>query len=117
MSLIFAYRNRGVSKSIVIYDGAGVAIVPGENDQIRVRIGYEGTLDTAPILTIASDAPAAAGSSFTKNAPSDGYHQLRLDATDLSFAAGIYSLAVDYYDHADAQEWKNVSRQVFNLEG
>lgn len=117
MALIFAHRNRGTSKSIVIYNGSGGVVVPGSNDQIRVRIGREGTLDSAPILTVSSDAPTAAGSSFTKNSPSDGTHHLRLDATDLDFAGGIYTLAVDYFDNADASEWKNVSRQVFNLEG
>ena len=115
MSIIQGNRLRGVSKSIVILDGAGVALVPGANDKIRVRIGREGSIDSDPILTVSSDGATAAGSSFTKNSPSSGTNRLRLDATDLDFAAGTYTLAVDYFDNADASEWKNVSRQVFVL--
>lgn len=115
MSIIQANRLRGVSKSIVILDGNGDALVSGANDVIRVRIGREGTIDTAPILTVSSDGATAAGSSFTKNSPSDGTNLLRLDATDLDFSPGTYTLAVDYFDNADASEWKNVSRQVFVL--
>lgn len=117
MSLIYAYQNRGMARLITIKDGDGAVIVPGANDKIRVRIGYEGDLDTDSLLTVISDAATANGSSFTKNSPSDGVHTLRLDASDLSFSAGVYTLAVDYYDNADASEWKNVDRQVFNLEG
>lgn len=114
MALIHAYRSRGLTRDITIEDADGEAIVVGDNDEIRAMIGREGA---AVLLTVASDAPTAAGSSFTPNSPSSGLNRLRLDATDLAaLAAGIYTLYVDYYDNADAAEWKNVSRQIFSLE-
>ena len=37
--------------------------------------------------------------------------------TDLDgIEPGTYTLFVDYFDNADAAEWKNVDRQVFVLE-
>lgn len=117
MALIYAYQSRGITKILTIQDGAGVTIVPGNNDKIRIIIGYESKLDTDPLLVVASDAPTENGSSILKNTPSSGQNQLRLDASDLQLIpAGTYCLAVDFFDNADAQEWKNVSRQTFCLE-
>jgi len=39
-----------------------------------------------------------------------------LDAGDLDFDAGTYSMWVELFDVADARDWKTVSRQVFQLE-
>lgn len=119
MTLIYAYKNRGVTKDITILDASGAAIVPGANDKIRAIIGREGQLGAnfaSAQLVVTSDAATANGSSFTKNSPSSGVNRLRLDASDLAFAAGVYTLFISYMDNADAQEWKEVSRQVFVTE-
>ena len=119
MSLIFAYKSRGLTKDLTILDGAGVAITPGSNDVLRIIIGREGELIadlSGAKLTFTSDAPSANGSSITKGGGTDGSHRMRLDASDLTFPAGTYSLIFDYFDAADSSEWKNISRQVFCLE-
>lgn len=113
MSLIFAYKSRGLTKDLTILNGAGEAITPGDNDKLRITIGYEGQ---TPKLTFTSDAATANGSSITKGGGVGGSHRMRLDAADLSFGAGTYTLIFDYFDNADAEEWKNISRQVFSLE-
>ena len=109
MSLFFAYRGKGITKTIVIKDANGDAVTPGDSDKVRATIGREG--ETA-VLTVTSGTDTANGSSLTKGAT----NYLRLDADDLSFAAGAYTLTVDFYDAADAAEWKTVSREVFYLE-
>ena len=109
MTLIYAYRNRGITRDVVIKDADGDTITPGSMDKIRAVIGREG--ETAK-LTVSSDAATAAGSSFTKGAT----NRLRLDASDLDFDPGVYTLTIDFYDNSDAQEWKIVERQVFCLE-
>ena len=112
MSLILAYQNRGLAKDFTIDDGDGDAITPGANDKIRISIGR---INETPKLTFDSDTATANGSSITINEASN---RLRLDASDLvDIDPGIYTLFVDYFDNADASEWKNVSRQVFVLEG
>lgn len=119
MSLIYAYKNRGVTKDLTILNGAGEAVTPGVNDVLRIIIGREGELEddlSGAKLTFTSDAPTANGSSITKGTGVDGSHRMRLDASDLSFPAGVYVLIFDYFDNADSAEWKNVSRQVFSLE-
>ena len=109
MALILAYANRGLTRDITIQDVNGDAIVPGAADKIRAIIGREG--ETAK-LTVTSDAATANGSSFTKGTA----NRLRLDASDLSFDPGVYSLTIDYYDSHDVAEWKLVSKQCFVLE-
>lgn len=109
MTLILAYQNRGLTRDFTILDTNGDTITPGASDKVRVTIGREGE---AAKLTVASDAPTANGSTFTKGAA----NRLRLDASDLTFDPGIYTLFFDYYDHGDSAEWKSVSRQVFCLE-
>lgn len=109
MTLILAYQDRNLTRDITIQDVDGNAITPGVNDQIRAIISRLG--ETAE-LVVASNAPTANGSSFTKGAT----NRLRLDASDLGFTPGLYTLTIDYFDNADAQEWKNVDRQVFYLE-
>ena len=110
MTLILAYQNRGLTRDLVIVDSTGDTITPGANDKVRVMIGREGE---AVKLSVANDAPTANGSTLTKGAS----NRLRLDASDLAdIDPGTYTLFFDYFDNADAAEWKNVSRQVFVLE-
>lgn len=119
MSLIRAQRSRGITRDITVKDGAGNAIPVGANDKVRAIIGHAGRLGSNlsdAELVVTSDSATANGSSFNKNTPSSGKNRLRLDASDLDFAAGIYTLFIDYFDNADAKEWKTVDRQVFCLE-
>jgi len=109
MSLIYAYKDRNYTRDFTILDGNDDTITPGTHDTIRVIIGHEGG---AIQLTVTSAAPTANGSSFTKGEK----NRLRLDAQDLDFEAGTYTLFFDYLDNADDAEWKNVSRQVVVLE-
>ena len=116
MSLIAAYKNRGITKNIVMQTGLGHTITAGDSDKIRFVIGREGSLDAAPLFSVSSDVDSAAGSYFRKNAPSSGINQLRLDATDLeSIPSGVYTASVELYDSQDGDEWKEVSRQVISI--
>jgi len=113
MTLIIAYQGRGITRNVVINDAAGDPITPGANDLVRVIIGREGTLDTAPLLRVVSGTATANGSSVTKGAT----NVVRLDASDLALIdPGEYTFVVDYYDHADAREWKNVEREVISIQ-
>jgi len=110
MTHIHAYQSRGLTRDLVITDANGDVIVPGVNDKVRVLIGREGEI---PKMTVVNDAPTANGSTLSKGAT----NRLRLDASDLAaISSGAYTLFFDYFDNADAAEWKNVSRQVFTLE-
>lgn len=102
-------QNRGGTRNVVIRDAAGAVITPGVNDLVRVRIGREGETE---VFTVTSGTPTAAGSSVTAGA----MNVLRIDATDLAFSPGVYTMYVDYFDNADAAEWKEVDRQDFCLE-
>jgi len=118
MTLFLAYQNRGITKTITVTDSSGNTIVPGVNDKVRAIIGHEGRLGTNNAdakLVVESGTPTAAGSSFTKDT-TNGVNTLRLDATDLAFDPGVYTLFIDLFDNADAAEYKNVDRQVFVLE-
>ena len=110
MSLILTNEGRGVSYDVVILDASGDVITPGDSDQIRAIIGREGE---TPKLTVTSGSDTANGSSFTKGAT----NRLRLDASDLEFSPGVYTMYVDFFDAADANEWKSVERQCFFLLG
>ena len=111
MALIYAFQNRGLTKDFSIDDADGNVITPGLNDKLRITIGR---LGESALLSFTSDAATANGSSVTKGAT----NRLRLDASDLAaINPGTYTLQVDYFDNADAQEWKVVSRQVMVLEG
>ena len=119
MSLILAYQSRGLTKDITVLDADGDAIALGDNDLLRIVIGHPGLLgvDFADAeFVVVSGTPTGNGSSITKNSPSSGVNRLRIDASDLTFDPGIYTLFVDLFDNADTQEWKNVDRQVFRLE-
>ncbi len=110
MTLIHAYQDRGLTRDITIQDSAGATITPADNDLVRVIIGREGE---TPKLTVVSGTPTPNGSSIVPGAK----NRLRLDAADLALIApGIYTMYWDLFDHSDAEEWKNVSRQVFSLE-
>jgi len=118
MALIVAYKNRGLTKNLTILDAAGESVTPGNNDKVRAviaREGHRGTSDATAELSVTSGTPTDNGSAFNKNSPSTGVNQLRLDASDLAFSPGVYTLFVEYFDNADAQEWKTVDRQVFVL--
>ncbi len=121
MALIFAYKNRGLTRDFVMTDKDGAVIVPGANDAIRVIIGHEGKLKDSTDLSdaellVTDTVPTANGTTFTKGTSPLGLNRLRLDASDLTFPAGVYTLIFDFFDSTDASEWKNVSRQVFSLE-
>jgi len=119
MALILAYRNRGLTRDLVINDTNGDPIIPQSNDFLRIVIGHEGKLGTnfaGVELAFISGTPTSNGSSITKNSPSSGRNRMRLDASDLAFPAGTYTLFFSLIDNADAVEEKTVSRQVFILE-
>jgi len=110
MTLIYAQQARGFTKDFSINDTDGNDITPGANDKLRISIGRVG--ETAE-LSFTSDAATANGSVITKGVT----NRMRLDASDLALIdPGTYTMIIDYYDNADAQEWKTVSRQVFVLE-
>ena len=109
MTLILAQRLRNCTRTLLLEEADGDDVTPGSSDVVRVRIGREGETDK---LSVSSTAATANGSSVTKGAPCT----MRLDAQDLDFEAGTYTLAVELQDNADAQDWKTVSRQVFVLE-
>ena len=118
MSLIALQSNRGKTVDIVIKDVNGDAIVPQTNDQIRFVIGRAGEIGNslAGAKLVVTGTATANGSVFTKNSPTSGTNRLRLDASDLTFEPGVYTGFVEYYDNADAQEWKTVDRQCVSLE-
>ena len=108
MSIVLAHQSRGKTVDITFQDGDGDTVTPTESDKIRATILRKG--ETAK-LTVSSDSPTSNGSSFTKGAA----NRLRLDASDLNFDPGTYSLIIDFYDASDSSEWKMVQRQVFHL--
>ena len=109
MTLIHIYQDRAMERDIVIKDADGNTITPGVNDLVRVTIDREGQ---AAQFTLTSGTPSANGSTITTGAT----NTLKILALDLNFAAGIYTMTVDYYDNADGQ-WKLVEKQVLSLEG
>lgn len=118
MSLITATKDLGVTRDFTILDGNGDTIVPQTNDKVRAIVGRVGRLGSNLAdakLTVTSGEDTSNGSSFTKNSPSSGKNRLRLDASDLDFDSGTYTLFLEYFDNADAQEWKNISCHVFVL--
>lgn len=117
--LVLATVLRGITKDITILDVNGDAIVPYTADAVRAVIGLE--LDIQPDLSgaklvVTSTAPTANGSTFRKNTPSTGKNRLRLDASDLQFDPGVYSLMIDFMDSGDKNDWKTCERVVFVLE-
>ena len=113
MTLLLAEQNRGKTVDIVIQDVDGGTIVPANADTLRAIIGRRGE---AAQLTVVEGVPTLAGSTFDKNTPSSGTNRLRLDASDLLFGPGTYTLFIDLLDNSDAAEWKNIDRQVFHLD-
>lgn len=117
--VVTAQKSRGFTKDIVLFNVDGDPVVALTNDKLRAYIGHEGDLNddlSGAVFLITTDTDSAAGSYFRKNSPSSGANRLRIDATDLSFDPGIYTLFVDFYDSNDANEWKTASRDVFILE-
>lgn len=117
---VTATRYRGFTKDIVLANVDSEAIIPLAGDKIRAYIGRVQDVDAETVsgaeFLITSDADSANGSYFRKNSPSSGYNRLRIDAADLSFPAGVYTLFVDFMDGNDANEWKSASREPFILE-
>lgn len=110
MTLILAYKSRGITREITILDSASAAITPGANDVIKAIVLR---LGETPKLTVTSAAPTSNGSSFTKGATCT----LRLDNADLAtIDPGTYTLEIQLVDNADGQEPKCVSRHIFTLE-
>ena len=115
MTLVYAYRERGLTRDITILDANGDAITPGANDKVRAQLVHRGR--TTALLTVSSDAATANGSSFTKSHPTSTQNRLDIKPTDLTTSlvpAGVYTLAIDYYDNASSV-WRVVDRQVFGL--
>lgn len=118
MSQIFAYKSRGCTHDFRVLDANSNDVVLGGSDEIRAVIGREGKLgvdfaDAA--FSITNGTNSANGSSFTKNGGGSNIHRLRLDASDLSFSPGVYSLFFEYKNAGDGNEWKAVRRFVFVL--
>ena len=109
MTLILVYRDRGRSYNFTIDDGDGNAIIPSAGDLVRCRIGRKGQADQ---FSVTSGTPTAAGSSITAGET----NRLRLDAGDLDFDPGTYTLSIEFFDLSDASEWKMVEEQVLHLE-
>lgn len=118
--VIHAVKLRGFTKDIILRDVNNDVIVPLAGDKLRAYIGrvHEINAETlaGAVFSITSDSDSAAGSYIRKNSPSSGFNRLRIDATDMSFDAGIYTLRVEFYDGNDANEWKVASSDVFILE-
>jgi len=108
--MIYAYQNRTLERNITIKDAKGNVIVPGPSDQLRATIGRTG--ETVAVLVVSSSAPTTLGSSMTLGSP----NVLRLAAADLGFSIGSYTLMIDYFDYADGQSWKGVTREAFFLD-
>ena len=117
--LIRVNKSRGITKDLTIVKADESTIIPQSGDIIRVVIGREGRLGTNNAdanLVVTSAAATSAGSSFTKGGGGGAKNRLRLDATDLAFAAGVYTMWFEMYDDEDADEWKLVSKHIFVLE-
>ena len=110
MSLVYVYRTKGYTTDITILDADGDTITPDSNDKVKAIIYRTG--ETAK-LTVTSGTPTTNGSSITIGA----VQRLRLDASDLDFEAGVYTLEILFYDYSDSREWKLVSKQILSLEG
>lgn len=110
MTLIQAYKNRGLTQDLTILDSADATITPGANDKVRVIIGRT---HESPLFSVTSDAATANGSTLTKGAT----NRLRLDSADLeAIDPGVYSLFFDFFDNADGAEWKTIENEVFALQ-
>lgn len=113
MSLVLAYQSRRLVCDFTLKDADGNDISVGASDKIRAIITHEG--ETAK-LTVESGTNTANGSSFQKNTPSTNSHRLTLDADDLAFPIGTYSLYIDYFDNADGSEYKTAERHILSLQ-
>ena len=95
---------------MILYDVNGDPITPDTNDVIHCKILH---LGETPVLEVDSTGNTLNGSSFTKGAPEN---VLRLDAQDLEFDHGVYTISVELTDAEDANDLKNAQRGVFSLE-
>ena len=110
MTLISANKSRKLTRDLTILDVDLVAVVPGANDVVRVKIGLRGE---APLLDLDSAAASANGSTITKNTPSSGINRLEIVALDMGITPGVYTLELSLVDNADGAEIKHVDNQTF----
>lgn len=122
MTIVAADQLRGKTVDITLRDADENPIVVVAADVLRAMItrrtelGGTAELPTGHKLLVRSDDGGTLnGSTFTKDTPAVNTHRLRLDAQDLDFEHGTYTLVIDFFDNADAAEWKTVDRQVFIL--
>ncbi len=121
MTILLANQIRGSTHDITIKDSADATIVPAAADEVRVvicrlsELGGTAAVPTGAKLIVTSEAATANGSSFTKDGGGVGINRLRLDAQDLTWEPGTYTMLVDFFDDSDAEEWKTVDRQIFIL--
>ncbi len=108
MSLVRSQQGLGKTHNITLFDVDNNVIIPGINDEVRIHIARR---CDEPVLTVASNAPTTNGSTLTKGE----INVLRLDADDLDFSPGTYTMFIEFFDNADAQEWKDVDQEVFVL--
>ena len=110
MTLLLAYQNRNFTRDIQLFAADGVTVItPTASDLVKATIFREGS---TAVFTVTSGTDSANGSTFTKGATC----RLRIDAEDMTMPYGVYTLAIDYYDNADSQDWKTVERQCFVVE-
>jgi len=108
MTLVLGQKERGLSRTIQIFDAGGEVITPGEHDLVRVRINRQGQPD---VLTVTSGTPSANGSTVIKGST----NMVVLVSDDLDFAPGTYTLLVEYWDNTSAR-WMEVGRECIVLE-
>jgi hypothetical protein len=107
---IKANKGRGCTYNVTFNDSAGEAITPDPADLIHCKVLHVGK---TPVFLVDSSAATANGSSFTKGAP---INVLRLDAEDMTFEPGAYTIVFELTDGNDADDIKNAQRGVFYLE-
>ncbi len=109
-------QNFGCSFDIELLDSDGNTIIPDASDVVTVQIKRRGD---AAVFNVDSSAPTAAGSSVTKatNAVSDKNNVLRVDASDVNFTPGIYSMMIELLDDSDSQEPKHADYHIVTVEG
>lgn len=112
VGMMRAERGRVFTNSVTLYDSSGVVIILGPTDKIRAQISV---VNASPVFTVSSDANTTNGSGFSKNSPAGGSNLLLIDADDLTFPPGTYTIFIDYVVSSQSSEWQNYSQSVFVL--
>lgn len=107
---VHGYQSRGCTYNVTLFDVNGDPISPDTNDIVHCKILQLGETVT---FEVDSTAPTANGSTFTKGDP---VNVLRLDAQDLVFDPGVYTISIELTDFEDVNDLKNAQRGVFTLE-